>query len=194
MFIQKILTAVSLVLILGTAQAENLGDALDYQQEIFNNMAKAAGVTDVTFQVDYDGHGPGAFYQPGTKTLILNSGDFYFVDFDSDEIASSIGHELGHYLIIKNSKWTDYNCRKKGGDNKVCERLSDIVGQVLMHKAGYDMCKAGKYWSRFMKLTKSKDGGDDHPDHDVRLKYMNCKTGPAMEYIKFKKIKKGRLK
>lgn len=178
-----------------TKDIENNYTPLPEHQIIFNNMVKAAGpvANSLTFEVDWDNSTANAYYNSSTGVITVNQGELKRMQFDTDELAATIGHEIGHHLILKRDPGLWNRClRDKPKANHECELVSDIIGQVLMYKAGYDMCKADDYWLRILEW-QGDIGGDTHPKTSTRAKALNCEKGPAKEYIDLYKIKKGKL-
>jgi hypothetical protein len=110
----------------------------------------------------------------GEHHIVMSRYFLGFLDYDTDKIAAVIAHELMHVVLGHTNKipklsWTlDYF-------NRLEERDSDIQGQILMNKAGYNGCEAADIWLKFAILFPRELGSEtSHPHALTRYNYLRC--------------------
>jgi len=84
-----------------------------------------------------------------------------FVD-NKDQLASIIGHELGHIILGH----TIHNDHKPENEYHV-----DMIGMFLARKAGYSNCGMDKLWTRMADNYMSLHTGS-HPNALIRAYYL----------------------
>jgi hypothetical protein len=143
---------------------------------ILNNLYIHSGLREpVTLSIDED---PSTFAYVYTYRdhhyIVMGRNFLGFLDYDTDKIAAVMAHEimhvvLGHTNNTPKLSWTiDYF-------NRMEERESDIQGQILMNKAGYNGCEAADIWLKFMFTYPQELGSETtHPHALTRYNYLRC--------------------
>lgn len=130
-----------------------------YQEIITANNIKNAPKLKVNKNLSVQ---PNGYYDTENDVLIINQS---LLDVaDEDTIATTLGHELVHFIHKHNR--TYYMTSEISQQQ---ESQADLEGKELTTKAGYDVCKGfrwiynahakGQYW---------------HPDSDNRYKALGC--------------------
>lgn len=101
------------------------------------------------------------------RSTVFHRGLMKITDNDH-ELALLIGHELAHILNgdLGHSHWTG-ELKHDFDMDKYKESQADVIGTILMHKAGYDCHEGAKVWKRYIHRLGDKTG-PSHPKPSER--------------------------
>lgn len=110
------------------------------------------------------------------KTTINASTNGIFIDihqgmvdnFNSQEIALVLGHELAHVYLnhVGGSASSDKI------ESQYDEAMADKLGAFYMMRAGYDVCEGREAWKR-IRLKYGNDIDSTHPNYSFRYDELN---------------------
>ena len=94
----------------------------------------------------------------------VNTGFLKFAK-NSSEVALTLGHELGHYVLHHH------------GSTIAHEYAADQIGAIFMEKAGYVKCLGAQEFKRFHSSVSCTNPGNNatHPCDELRIKALGCK-------------------
>lgn len=95
-----------------------------------------------------------ANYDFSTNTIVITTARLGYL-MNKDELAITIGHELGHYSL-------------QTGNSKQSESDADQFGVNLSNKAGYNSCKGAELLNYFLE-------DEEHAAGPERYKRVKCK-------------------
>lgn len=159
------------LLLAGLAQIEKeQQNQLDRVQDIYHKLVIATGrASEVPplYVVESD---EANAYTDGSSVVILTG--MLKITKNDDEIATILGHEIGHVLLEHTGKLSTNNPREQ----VVLESMADKIGAYYMMRAGYDICKGREIWRTFLEKYGDSLGGD-HPDDAYRYEQLNVQCG-----------------
>lgn len=118
-----------------------------------------------------------------SRAIVFHKGLMNFVK-NKDELALIMGHELAHILNGDLGHMAATRYGNIPNANKDDELDADILGTILMHKAGYDCMRGAEVWKRFYKRMGGPKYkvGDSHP-HPMK-RYRKIKGVCAIQRMK----------
>jgi len=143
-------------------------------QEIYENLLKYSGVPRYRMPVlvILDNDEVNAYADASNNEIGLYTGMLNYVS-TPDELASVLGHEIGHILL-------QHAVLNPGGEynlSVIHEGNADKFSIYLMLRAGYNVCDAQNLWKKMRHDNGDYETNSSHPNYSYRtweLQFPQC--------------------
>lgn len=170
MITKTIMIALIVLCFIGAASTAQALQPTSEGKKIFENLRDRAEVKPGVIRLKIDSDSRANAWMKANGDLVLNSGEIVLMcNRNSDCIAASIAHEIGHW-VLGHLKYPDLS----NAESRQEEKEADIYSIGLMVKAGYDCRAAAQYFQKIQDAGAGSDGQGTHPATGDRIRYLTA--------------------